>query len=174
LDLEAALPAHAQAARHPDAGPEPACDHGRDRHRRRWLAEEGHRQPRAVVQVTDEAQAAPIAYEAHDPASGGLALFAVATPAQEAARVEQFARLAHIPIHVGVLDGAIDGGRIVASECERPDGELPIAHVESDADGGAQLVLVAAMDVLVHDFDSIGFAENAVDLHGLGPDTTAV
>src|SRR5215831_4709870 len=41
LDLEAALIAHAQAACHPDAGAEAACDHGRDRHRRRGLAEEG-------------------------------------------------------------------------------------------------------------------------------------
>src|SRR5215468_2295796 len=174
LDLEAALLTYAQAARHPDAGPEPARDHGGDRHGRRRLAEEGDRQPGAIVQVTDEPQAAPITHEAHDPASGGLALLAIAAPTQEAARVEEFARLAHIAIYIGVLDGAIDGGRIVASECERPNGELPIAHVERDADGGAELVLVAVMDVLADDFDAIGFTQNAVDLHGLGHHTTEV
>src|SRR5262245_26381565 len=116
LDLEAALLAHAQAARHPDAGPEPSGDHGRDGHGRRGLAEEWYRQPRAVVQIADKTQAAPITHKSHDPARGGLALFAVAAPAQEPAGVEQFARLAHVPIHIGVLDGAIDGCGIVAGE----------------------------------------------------------
>ena len=126
------------------------------------------------MQVADDAEAAAVAHEAHDAARRGLPLFPVAPLAEEAAWIEQFAHLAQVGIHVGVLDGAIDRRRVVAGERERPDRQLPIAHVQGNADGGAQLVLVSAVDVLAHDLDTRGVGKDAVDLHGLGHDPAQV
>src|SRR5581483_7311106 len=87
LDAEAALLAHAQAARHPDAGARAARDHGRGRHRPRRLAEERHRYAGAVVQVANEAQPAALAHEIHDAPGGSVALPAVSSLAKQSAGI---------------------------------------------------------------------------------------
>ena len=140
LDLEAALLADAQAARHPDAGADAPGDHGRNGRPILRACRKRARAAPAVVQVADDAEAAALAHEVHDAARGVLPLLAVAPLAEQAARIEVAAQLAQVGVDVGVLDGAIDGGGVVAGERERPDRQLPIAHVQGHADGGAELV----------------------------------
>jgi hypothetical protein len=123
------------------------------------------------VQVADQAQPTSLAHEIHDQARRFLALLdaAVHAPlAEQAAGIEVAAQPAQIGIDIGVLDGAVDGCGIVAGKREWPDGELPVAHVQGYADGGAQFVAIALVNAAGDNLDAAGIGDDAVDLHGLG------
>ncbi len=57
---------------------------------------------------------------------------------------------------------------------KRPDRQLPVAHVQRDADGGPELVLVAAEQFLGGDANAARIVGEAIDDHGLGHDAAEV
>ncbi len=140
------------------------------------MTEEGDRHARAIVEVADEAEPAAAAHEIHDGARRSLVVTVIADAAatEQSVGVQLLALVAQVLVDIGVGDGAIDGGRIGAGPGERQDRQLPVAHVQADADGRPELVLVAGENVLADDIDALGLGQEAIDAHRLDHDAAEV
>src|SRR5262249_51050299 len=134
IDLKAALFAEAQTTAHPNARTHAASNDSWHAHGGRWASKERDRQTRSVVQVADEAEPPALAYKVHDQPSGVLTFRTAAPPTEQPSGIESSSSLAQIEVNVGGFDGAIDCGRIIAGDRERPDRQLPIARVQGYAD----------------------------------------
>src|SRR5262249_6489785 len=134
IDLKAASFAEAQTTAHPNARTHAASNDSWHAHGGRWASKERDRQTRSVVQVADEAEPPALAYKVHDQPSGVLTFRTAAPPTEQPSGIESSSSLAQIEVNVGVFDGAIDCGRIIAGDRERPDRQLPIARVQGYAD----------------------------------------
>src|SRR5690606_28182738 len=137
-------------------------DDGGDGLRSRGLAEERHRNAGSIEEIADEPEAAAAPDVVGDDPRRALA-FSVVTfdtaAAEQTAGIEILPLRPEIPVDVRVVDRTVDGGRVGASDDERPDGELPIAHVQRNADRRAELVLVAGEQCKVLDLDPRGVAQ---------------
>ena len=94
--------------------------------------------------------------------------------AEQPAREQVLALLADVCVDIRVIDRTIDAGRVRLGKSQRPDGELPVAHVQRDADGGPELVAVPLEDFLIDDLDPRGVGEQAVHQHGFGHDAAEI
>src|SRR5262252_255690 len=168
IDLKAALFAEAQTTAHPYARTHAASNDSWHGHGGRWASKERDRQTRSVVQVADEAEPPALAYKVHDQPSGVLTFRTAAPPTEQPSGIESSSSLAQIEVNVGVFDGAIDCGRIIAGDRERPDRQLPIARVQGYADCRTKFVPIARKNLFVRNLDSFWLSDYPIDLHRLG------